>query len=155
MRKAFLVLPGILLTLSACGRGGATLDTDNVKGEWFPNGTRTTISLESETEPAPAGEIQRGNAGMTLLYSSLVEGSGTLSVNGAFPETAAVTSQKGGSTAVLHFKTPSREIILNGVRHLDTEGKTASLNGWTCQERGTALPRTGTAGTMTTEHPDQ
>lgn len=155
MRPAFLLLPGILLTLSACGRGGATLETDNVQAEWFPNGSRTSIVLEGETEPAPAREIQRGASGMTLLYHSLGDGRGTLSVNGAFPETATVTSQKGSSAATLHFKTSTREIILNGVRHLDTEGKTASLDNWRCQERKTPLPRTGTAGTMTTETPDQ
>lgn len=154
MRPAFLILPGILLMLSACGRGGATLDTGNVKGEWFPNGTQTTISLESETEPVPAGEIRHGNSGLTLLYNSLGDGRGTLAVNGAAPETATVACQKEASPTVLHFKTPSREILLHGVRRLDTEGKTASVDGWSCQEQGTALPRTGTAGTMTTKNPD-
>ena len=78
MRPAFLLLPGMLLTLCACGRGGATLETDNVQAEWFPNGSRTAIVLDGETEPAPAREIQRANSGMTLLYNSLGDGRGTL-----------------------------------------------------------------------------
>lgn len=153
MRPAFLILPGILLTLSSCGRGGATLETDNVKAEWFPNGTRTTVVLEEESEPVPAQEIQRANAGITLLYDSLGDDKGTLSVNGGLPETATVTYQKGASPAILHFKTSSREILLNGVLRLDADGKTASLNSWRCRERGIALPRTGTAGTLTTKKP--
>lgn len=155
MRPAFLILPAILLTLSACGRGGATLETDNVQAEWFPKGSRTSIVLEGETEPAPAREILRNNSGMTLLYNSLGNGTGILAVNGAPPETAAVTYEKGAAPAILRVTTSSREIFLHGVRRLDTNGKTASLDGWSCQERGTALPRTGTAGTMTTEHSDQ
>lgn len=154
MRSAFLLLPGILLTLSACGRGGATLETDNVQAEWFPNGSRTAIVLEGEKEPASAREIRRPNSGMTLLYNSLGDGRGTLGVNGALPETATVTYRQGAFPAVLHFKTSSREILLNGARRLDADGKTAVLNGWSCHERGTALPRTGTAGTMTTEKTD-
>lgn len=155
MRPAFLLLPGMLLTLCACGRGGATLETDNVQAEWFPNGSRTAIVLDGETEPAPAREIQRANSGMTLLYNSLGDGRGTLGINGALPETATVTYRQGTSPAVLHFKTSSREILLSGVCRLDAEGKTSSLTGWSCQERGTALPRTGTAGTMTTENSGQ
>ena len=92
---------------------------------------------------------------MTLLYNSLGDGKGTLGVNGALPETATVTYRQGTSPAILHFKTSSREILLNGVSRLDADGKTASLNGWSCQEQGTPLPRTGTAGTMTTETPDR
>ncbi|WP_295927137.1 hypothetical protein [uncultured Akkermansia sp.] len=76
MRPASLLLPGILLALSACGRGGATLETDNVQAEWFPNGSRTSIVLEGETEPAPAREIQRWVSGMTLLYHSLGDAGG-------------------------------------------------------------------------------
>ena len=155
MRPAFLLLPGMLLTLCACGRGGATLETDNVQAEWFPNGSRTAIVLDGETEPAPARELQRANSGMTLLYNSLGDGRGTLGINGALPETATVTYRQGTSPAVLHFKTSSREILLSGVCRLDAEGKTSSLTGWSCQERGTALPRTGTAGTMTTENSGQ
>lgn len=154
MRPALFILPGILLTLSSCGRGGATLETDNVQAEWFPNGSRTSIVLEGETESVPSRKIQRGNSGITLLYSSLGDGRGTLTVDGALPETAAVTYEKEVSPAVLHITTSSREIFLTGVRRLDADGKTASLNGWSCQKRGTALPRTGTAGTMTTENPD-
>lgn len=154
MRPALLILPGLLLMLSSCGRGGATLETDNVQAEWFPNGSRTSIVLEGETESGPAREIQRGNSGMTLLYSSLGDGRGALAVDGALPETATVTYEKEVSPAALHITTSSREILLTGVRRLDTEGKTAALNGWSCHERGTARPRTGTAGTMTTENPD-
>lgn len=52
---------------------------------------------------------------------------------------------------MLHFKTPSREVLLNDVSRLDADGKTALLNGWSCLERGTARLRTGTAGTMITK----
>lgn len=155
MQPAFLILPGILLTLSSCGRGGATLETDNVQAEWFPKGSHTTIVLESETEPVPARKIRLEKSGMTLSYNSLQDDRGTLSVNGALPETAAVTYEKGASPTVLHFKTSSREIILHGVRRLDADGKTASLNGWSCLEQGMEFPRTGTAGNITTENPEQ
>ena len=57
----------------------------------------------------------------------------------------------GAASAELHFKTASREILLNDVRRPDANEKTAFLNGWSCQERGTALLRSGTAGAMTTE----
>ncbi len=150
MQSAFLFLPGVLLTLCACGRGGATLETDNVQAEWFPNGSHTAIILEDETDPAPAREMQRANSGMVLSYDSLGDGRGTLVVNGTLPEAATVTYSRGATPAVLHFKTSSREIFLNGVRRLGADGKTASLGGWNLQERGTDLPRTGTAGTMTT-----
>lgn len=155
MRPAFLILPAILLTLSACGRGGATLETDNVQAEWFPKGSRTSIVLEGETESASARETLRKNSGMTLLYHSLEDGTGTLAVNGAFPETAAVTYEKGAAPAVLHLITPSREMLLHGVRRLDTDGRTASLDGWSYREEGTSAPRTGTTGTIITEHSDQ
>ncbi len=66
---------------------------------------------------------------MTLLYNSRQR-----EVNGA-PETAS----RGTSPAVLHFKTSSGNTP-QGVCRLDAEGKTSSLTGWSCQERGTALP---------------
>lgn len=151
MQPAFLFLPGVLLTLCACGRGGATLETDNVQAEWFPNGSRTAIILESETEQPPTRAMRRINSGIVLSYDSLGDDRGILIVNGALPEAATITYSRGASPAVLHFKTSSREIVLNGVRRPGADGQTASLSGWSLQERGTALPRTGTAGTMTTE----
>ncbi|UQT45500.1 hypothetical protein M5E88_04545 [Akkermansia muciniphila] len=67
MRSAFFLLPGILPALSACGRGGATLETDNVQAEWFPNGSRTAIVLEGESEPVSEREIRHPHSGMTLF----------------------------------------------------------------------------------------
>ncbi len=141
MRSAFFLLPGILPALSACGRGGATLETDNVQAEWFPNGSRTAI----------VREIRHPHSGMTLFYHSLGDGRGTLEIAGGVPETATVTYSQGAASAELHFKTASREILLNDVRRPDANEKTAFLNGWSSQERGTALLRSGTAGAMTTE----
>lgn len=155
MQPAFLLLPGVLLTLGACGRGGAKLETDNVQAEWFPNGSHTAIILEGETDPAPTREMQRVNSSITLSYDSLGDSRGTLVVNGTLPEAATVTYSRGAPPAVLHFKTSSREIFLNGVRRLGADGQTATLSGWSLQERGTALPRTGSAGTMTTGTPIQ
>ena len=77
MRSAFFLLPGILPALSACGRGGATLETDNVQAEWFPNGSRTAIVLEGESEPVSEREIRHPHSGMTLFYHSLGDGRGT------------------------------------------------------------------------------
>lgn len=151
MRTALFLLPGIPLALSSCGRGGATLETDNVQAEWFPNGSKTAIVLEGESEPVSERETRHSPSGMTLLYHSLGEGRGTLEVTGGFPETATVTYSQGAASAVLHFKTSSREVLLNDVSRLDAEGKTALLNGWSCRERGTARLRTGTAGTMITK----
>ncbi len=70
MRSAFFLLPGILPALSACGRGGTTLETDNVQAEWFPNGSRTAIVLEGESEPVSEREIRHPHSGMTLFYHS-------------------------------------------------------------------------------------
>ena len=151
MRSAFFLLPAILPALSACGRGGATLETDNVQAEWFPNGSRTAIVLEGESEPVSEREIRHPHSGMTLFYHSLGDGRGTLEIAGGVPETATVTYCQGAASAELHFKTASREILLNDVRRPDANEKTAFLNGWSCQERGTALLRSGTAGAMTTE----
>lgn len=67
MRSAFFLLPGILPALSACGRGGATLETDNVQAEWFPNGSKTAIVLEGESEPVSEREIRHPHSGMTLF----------------------------------------------------------------------------------------
>lgn len=67
MRSAFFLLPGIPLALSSCGRGGATLETDNVQAEWFPNGSRTEIVLERESEPVSEREIRHSPSGMTLF----------------------------------------------------------------------------------------
>ena len=144
MRSAFFLLPGILPALSACGRGGATLETDNVQAEWFPNGSRTAIVLEGESEPVSEREIRHPHSGMTLFYHSLGDGRGTLEIAGGVPETATVTCSQGAASAELHFKTASREILLNDVRRPDANEKTAFLNGWSCQERGTALLRSGT-----------
>ncbi|WP_298084706.1 hypothetical protein [uncultured Akkermansia sp.] len=152
MRTALFLLPGIPLALSSCGRGGATLETDNVQAEWFPNGSKTAIVLEGESEPVSERETRHSPSGMTLLYHSLGEGRGTLEVTGGFPETATVTYSQSAASAVLHFKTSSREVLLNDVIRLDADGKTASLNRWSCQERDTALFRTGTSGTMTTKN---
>ena len=88
---------------------------------------------------------------MTLFYHSLGDGRGTLEIAGGVPETATVTYCQGAASAELHFKTASREILLDDVRRPDANEKTAFLNGWSCQERGTALLRSGTAGAMTTE----
>lgn len=151
MRSAFFLLPAILPALSACGRGGATLETDNVQAEWFPNGSRTEIVLERESEPVSEREIRHSPSGMTLFYHSLGEGRGTLESTGRGTETATVTYSQGAASAELHFKTASREILMNDVRRLGANEKTAFLNGWSCQERGTALLRSGTAGAMTTE----
>ena len=82
MRSAFFLLPGILPALSACGRGGATLETDNVQAEWFPNGSRTAIVLEGESEPVSEREIRHPHSGMTLFYHSLGDGRGTLEIAG-------------------------------------------------------------------------
>ena len=141
MRSAFFLLPGILPALSACGRGGATLETDNVQAEWFPNGSRTAIVLEGESEPVSEREIRHPHSGMTLFYHSLGDGRGTLEIAGGVPETATVTYSQGAASAELHFKTASREILLNDVRRPDANEKTAFLNGWSSQERGTALRR--------------
>jgi len=149
MRSAFFLLPGIPLALSSCGRGGATLETDNVQAEWFPNGSRTEIVLKGESEPVSEREIRHSPSGMTLFYHSLGEGRGTLESTGG--ETATVTYSQEASSTVLHFKTPSREVLLNDVSRLDADGKTALLNGWSCRERCTARLCTGTAGTMTTK----
>lgn len=67
MRSAFFLLPAILPALSACGRGGATLETDNVQAEWFPNGSRTAIVLEGESESVSKREIRHPHSGMTLF----------------------------------------------------------------------------------------
>ena len=56
MRSAFFLLPGIPLALSSCGRGGATLETDNVQAEWFPNGSRTEIVLKGKANLFPNGK---------------------------------------------------------------------------------------------------
>ena len=81
MRSAFFLLPGILPALSACGRGGATLETDNVQAEWFPNGSRTAIVLEGESEPVSEREIRHPHSGMTLFYHSLGDGRGHKAVH--------------------------------------------------------------------------
>lgn len=151
MRSAFFLLPGIPLALSSCGRGGATLETDNVQAEWFPNGSRTEIVLKGESEPVSEREIRHSPSGMTLFYHSLGEGRGTLESTGGGTETATVTYSQEASSTVLHFKTPSREVLLNNVSRLDADSKTALLNGWSCRERCTARLCTGTAGTMTTK----
>ena len=82
MRSAFFLLPAILPALSACGRGGATLETDNVQAEWFPNGSRTAIVLEGESESVSKREIRHPHSGMTLFYHSLGDGRGTLEIAG-------------------------------------------------------------------------
>lgn len=74
MRLGFIILPGVLLTLSACGRGGATLETDNVQAEWFPKGSRTAIILENETEPGTDKAARNAPAALTLLYTSHGDG---------------------------------------------------------------------------------
>lgn len=155
MRPAFIILPGILLTLSACGRGGATLDTDNVQAEWFPNGSRTSIVLENETETGPVQERQREGTAITLLYNSAGSGQGTLSINGAHPEPATVNWEKAESPDAFHFKTPSREIFVSGVRRTSKTGSTATLSDWSCQEQETTWIRAGKTGSMTTEHAGQ
>ena len=68
-----------------------------------------------------------------------------------FLDVTRLCRNQGAASAELHFKTASREILLNDVRRPDANEKTAFLNGWSCQERGTALLRSGTAGAMTTE----
>lgn len=148
MRLGFIILPGVLLTLSACGRGGATLETDNVQAEWFPKGSRTAIVLENETESAAGKTARNAHAAFTLLYTSQGDGQGILSINGNSPETAAVVRQEANASATFHFKTPSREISLHEVRRLSADGNTARLSGWTYQERPGAVPRTGTAGSL-------
>lgn len=153
MRPAFLILPGILLTLSACGRGGVTLDTDNVKGEWFPDGGSTTIVLDHET--APVEEVQREDSGIMLTYDSTGTGEGMLSVNGAPPEPASVTREKEKSPGAFHFKTSSREIRISGVRRISGDSSMGVLDGWSYQEQGATWPRSGTAGSMTTEYTGQ
>ena len=107
MRLGFIILPGVLLTLSACGRGGATLETDNVQAEWFPKGSRTAIILENETEPGADKAARNAPAAFTLLYTSHGDGQGVLSVNGNSPETATVRRQEANISATFHFKTPS------------------------------------------------
>ena len=107
MRLGFIILPGVLLTLSACGRGGATLETDNVQAEWFPKGSRTAIILENETEPGTDKAARNAPAALTLLYTSHGDGQGVLSVNGNSPETATVRRQEANVSATFHFKTPS------------------------------------------------
>ena len=145
MRLGFIILPGVLLTLSACGRGGATLETDNVQAEWFPKGSRTAIILENETEP---GADKAAPAAFTLLYTSHGDGQGVLSVNGNSPETATVRRQEANISATFHFKTPSREISLHEVRRSSADGNAARLSGWTYQEQPSAVPRTGAAGSL-------
>mgnify|MGYP003233181891 CR=1 FL=1 len=97
MRSAFFLLPAILPALSACGRGGATLETDNVQAEWFPNGSRTAIVLEGESESVSKREIRHPHSGMTLFYHSLGDGRGTLEIAGGVPETATVTYSQGAA----------------------------------------------------------
>ena len=148
MRLGFIILPGVLLTLSACGRGGATLETDNVQAEWFPKGSRTAIVLENETEPAADKTARNVPAALTLLYTSHGDGQGLLSVNGNSSETTTVARQDANASATFHFKTPSREISLHEVRRSSAEGNTARLSGWTYQEQPGATPRTGAAGSL-------
>ena len=130
MRLGFIILPGVLLTLSACGRGGATLETDNVQAEWFPKGSRTAIILENETEPGADKAARNAPAALTLLYTSHGDGQGVL------------------ISATFHFKTPSREISLHEVRRSSADGNAARLSGWTYQEQPGAVPRTGAAGSL-------
>lgn len=155
MQPAFIILPGILLTLSACGRGGATLDTDNVQAEWFPNGSRTAIVLENETAPVPVQEIRSEGAGITMLYDAVDHGRGTLSINGETPEPATVAHEKEAVPGIFHFKTSSREIRISGVCRTSRDSRTATLADWSCQEQGAAWPRSGKAGSMRTEHISQ
>lgn len=148
MRSGFIILPGILLTLSACGRGGATLDTDNVKAEWFPNGSRTAIVLDNETEPPAGARVQNAPAALTLLYTSQGNNQGMLSVNGAFPENATLDQEKPNAAGTMRFQTASREIRLHEVRRSSVNGNTAVISGWSYQEREETAPRTGTAGSL-------
>ena len=144
MRLGFIILPGVLLTLSACGRGGATLETDNVQAEWFPKGSRTAIILENETEPGADKAARNAPAALTLLYTSHGDGQGVLSVNGNSPETATVRRQEANISATFHFKTPSREISLHEVRRSSADGNarcgTSHRSGWLPCHHGQLTP---------------
>lgn len=155
MRSAFIILPGILLTLSACGRGGATLETDNVQAEWFPKGSRTAIVLEHETAITPERGGQYASATITLFYTSHGNDQGTISVNGASPETASVSYEHANKNGNVRFETSSREIRLHQIHPVSSNEQAATLSGWSYQERGTLQPRTGQGGTLITEPPVQ
>lgn len=147
MHPQLLFLTGLLLLIPACGRGGATLETDNVQGEWFPKGSKTSITLNEEHTP-PANS-RTHSAPLELTYVSSGDGQGLISINGASPETATVDYKKYQSKFSLHITSPSWEINIPDGRLSTPDGHTATLSGWNCHERSTGDVRTGEQGSLT------
>lgn len=147
------MLPGILQVFSSCGRGGATLQTDNVQAEWFPKGSSTTIILEHESKEIQEDHLPAQQKNIALLYTSLGENQGTLSANGGRPETAAVVYEQAEKKGPLRFKTLSREILIQNVHAPFGDGNTASFSGWSYQERGSSRLRNGEGGSLITNNP--
>lgn len=151
---AFLICASSLLLFS-CGRGGVTLDTTNVDGEWFPEGSQTTITLDHEATPVERRAPHTGNEPISIRYFSTGKKQGTLSINGASTETASVTHEQGSSGLTLQFETAGRTIHLTDCQFSSSDKKTASILNWHYTEKGVAPPRRGTGGTMTTTQTSQ
>ncbi len=148
MKLADFLTLTTFLALCSCGDGGVSLDTDNVKGEYYPKGSRTAFLLEDEiTAPAaPNAAEEPSMAGIKLNYVSYGNNQGSLSIDGQPEELATLSSE---AEQIITFTTPSATIRLAVT---PTGEQNAAITEWTYATGQADTPRRGTAGvTQTTE----
>ncbi len=141
--KLAVFLPLIVFPLlCSCGDGGVSLDTDNVKGEYYPKGSRAALTLADEvttaTEPHSESVIE-------MTYVSYGNNQGSLSINGQAQEPATLSTE---ADRELTFTTPTAAIRLNLTA---TDAPNAAITEWTYTTLTEPTSRIGTNGVIETQ----